>query len=83
MRPDAPQRFSGDIGRVQGDPDGEGCAETCRSMDVLVAESEAMTVPVTIPVVMIVVVMVRMVVSCMIMRRRGVMMVVIAGVVGI
>ena len=83
MRPDAPQRFSGDIGRVQGDPDGEGCAETCRGMDVLVSESEAMTVPVTIPMVMIVVVMVRMVVSCMIMRRRGVMMVVIAGVVGI
>ena len=88
MRPDAPQRFSGDIGRVQGDPDGEGCAETCRGMDVLVSESEAMTVSVTIRVVtirvvMIVVVMVRMVVSCMIMRRRGVMMVVIAGVVGI
>ena len=83
MRPDAPQRFSGDIGRIQGDPDGEGCAETCRGMDVLVSESEAMTVSVTIPVVMIVVVMVRMVVSCMIMRRRGVMMVVIAGVVGI
>ena len=83
MRPDAPQRFSGDIGRVQGDPDGEGCAETCRGMDVLVSESEAMTVSVTIRVVMIVVVMVRVVVSCMIMRRRGVMMVVIAGVVGI
>lgn len=83
MRPDAPQRFPGNIGRVQGDPDGEGCAETRRSMNVLVSESEAMTVPVTIPVVMIVVVMVRMVVSCMIMRRRGVVMVVIAGVVGI
>lgn len=83
MCPDAPQRFPGDIGRVQGDPDGEGCAETCRRMDVLVSESEAMTVPVTIRVVMIVVVMARVVVSCMIMRRRGVMMVVIAGVVGI
>ena len=83
MRPDAPQRFSGDIGRVQSYPDGEGRAETCRCMDVLVSESEAMTVLVTIPVVMIVVVMVRMVVSCMIMRRRGVVMVVIAGVVGI
>lgn len=83
MRPDAPQRFSGDIGRVQGDPDGEGCAETCRCMDVLVSESEAMTVPVTIPMVMIVVLMIRVVVPCMIMRRRGVMIVVIAGVVGI
>lgn len=83
MRPDAPKRFPGDIGRIQGDPDGEGRTETRRSMDVLVSESEAMTVPVTIPVVMIVVVMVRMVVPRMIMRRGGVMMGVIAGVVGI
>ena len=83
MRPDAPKRFACDIGRVQGDANGEGRTETCRSMDVLVAESEAMTVPVTIPMVMIVVLMIRVVVPCMIMRRRGVMMVVIAGVVGI
>lgn len=83
MRPDAPKRFPGDIGRVQGDPDGEGRTETCRGMDMLMAESEAMTVPVTIPVVMIVVVMARMVVSCMIMRGGDVMMGVIAGVVGI
>ena len=82
MGPDAPERFACDIGRVQGDANGEGRTETCRSMDVLVAESEAMTVPVAIPVVMIVGAMVRVVVSCMVMRG-GVMMGVIAGVVGI
>ncbi|GBR70177.1 hypothetical protein GKA01_00260 [Gluconobacter kanchanaburiensis NBRC 103587] len=55
-------------------------------MDMLMPESEAMTVSVAVTmavILMTVLVMPRMVVPGMVMRRCGVMMLVIAGVVGI
>ena len=52
-------------------------------MDVLVAESETVAVPVAMVVIMVMVIMVvvRMIMRVMLMRKGGVMMIVIAGTV--
>lgn len=83
MRPDTPQGLTRDIGRVQGDADGEGHAEAGGGMNVMVPESETMTVPVAMVVVMVAMIVARMVMPVMLMGGGRIVMIVIAGVMGI